>query len=180
MDFKIGDRVIVEKTNIPYDCNGKIGTIVEGPWGLTYKWNVVFDDGLKLWCDVKCLVEDNKKQNKIVITHDGKTTTVTLYRENGSKEVATAKCCPEDTFDFNVGAKLAMERLMEKTKKPEPPKYFTGKAVCVRKHIPWWTEGKIYEFVNGTAKDDDGDMRSYQCETAIKNNFNKIFLPIVE
>lgn len=54
------------------------------------------------------------ENNKIVITHDGKTTTATLYREDGSKEVATAKCCPEDTFDFNVGAKLAMERLMKK------------------------------------------------------------------
>ena len=59
------------------------------------------------------------EQNKIVITHDGKTTTATRYREDGSKEVATAKCCPEDTFDFNVGAKLAMERLMKKVEPVE-------------------------------------------------------------
>ena len=61
-----------------------------------------------------------QKSEKIVITHDGKTTTATLYRENGSKEVATAKCSPEDTFDFNFGAKLAMERLMKKVEPADP------------------------------------------------------------
>lgn len=50
---------------------------------------------------------------KIVITHDGKTTTATMYCDDGTKKVATARCAPEDTFDFNVGAKLAMDRLME-------------------------------------------------------------------
>jgi len=51
---------------------------------------------------------------KIVITHDYKTTTATLYRGD-EKVVATARCAPEDKFDFMVGAKLAMERLAEKT-----------------------------------------------------------------
>lgn len=51
---------------------------------------------------------------KIVIMHDNKTTTATLYRGD-EKVVATAKCAPEDEFDFMVSAKLAMERLAEKT-----------------------------------------------------------------
>lgn len=247
MDFKIGDRVIVEKDNINFGRNGWTGTIVKGPWGETYKWEVVFDDGLKLWCDVKCLAEETKKQDKIVITTDGKTTTATLYREDGSKEVATAKCCPEDTFDFNVGAKLAMERLMKKVepvtewrvvnrkprvgdyirltrvdyptidnlgdirkvdgvkddlvyvleknhpgfkpnnsnfewnysqreyevvekvtttepKKPEPPKYFTGRAVCVSMDDDdgmdtTFTVGKIYKIDNGKFIDNNGSIR---------------------
>lgn len=181
------------------------------------------------------------EQNKIVITHDGKTTTATLYREDGSKEVATAKCCPEDTFDFNVGAKLAMERLMKKVapveewrvvdrkprvgdyirlktngmfnfnepgdilkvdevvigshvrvfgynhahqttdanklwnylggeyevvekvtttepKKPEPPKYFNGKVVCVNSgNVPKvLTVGKIYNFTDGCSVSETG------------------------
>jgi hypothetical protein len=264
MKFKIGDRVIVEKSNIESICKcaGKTGTIVEGPVGRTFVWSVLVDGYLApYWCDVKCIAEDTKKQNKIVITHDAKTTTATLYREDGSKEVATAKCCPEDTFDFNVGAKLAMERLMKKVepveewrvvnrkpkigdfirlkyatysfdkdgdihtvhrvhehyleihqndysspdahrddrawtwtytndnyevvervtttepKKPEPPKYFTGKAICIREDICWWTKGKIYEFVDGRTTDDEGDFRRYTCN---QYNFNQIFLPIVE
>lgn len=52
---------------------------------------------------------------EIVITHDYKTTTATMYRGD-EKVVATARCAPEDKFDFVVGAKLAMERLAEKTK----------------------------------------------------------------
>lgn len=56
----------------------------------------------------KCLNE------KIVITHDGKTTTATKYCGDGSKVTATAKCAPEDEFNFEVGAKLALERLTEK------------------------------------------------------------------
>lgn len=51
----------------------------------------------------------------IVITHDNKTTTATLYRGN-EKVVATARCAPEDEFDFIIGAELVMKRLVEKTK----------------------------------------------------------------
>jgi len=58
---------------------------------------------------------------KIVITHDGKTTTATMYCDDGSKKTATAKCAPEDTFDFKFGANLAMERLIGKAEtKVEP------------------------------------------------------------
>lgn len=246
MKFKIGDRVIVEKSNIECtcECAGKTGTIVEGPLGRTFIWKVRMDNGGCYWCNVKCLAEDAKKQDKIVITHDGKTTTATLYREDGSKEVATAKCCPEDTFDFNFGAKLAMERLMKKVepvtewrvvdrkprvgdyirlktnggysfsepgdilkickagylddvyvygkdhprntrnpdndwcytreeyevvekvtatepKKPEPPKYFTGKVICVENRINdgEFTVGKIYEIKDGNFTDNLGKIR---------------------
>lgn len=58
-------------------------------------------------------------EEKIVITHNGKVTTATLYGKFGSKETATASCSPEDTFDFNVGAALALERLTKKVNPPE-------------------------------------------------------------
>ena len=51
---------------------------------------------------------------KIVITHDGKTTTATMYLEDGTKKVATAKCAPEDEFEFRIGAEIAMARLVDK------------------------------------------------------------------
>lgn len=54
--------------------------------------------------------------DKIVITTDGKTTTATKYCADGNEVTATAKCAPEDEFDFNIGAELALNRLIEKTK----------------------------------------------------------------
>lgn len=64
-------------------------------------------DWLSGWYKFEAVTTD-----KIVIMHDGKTTTATLYRGD-EKVVATAKCAPEDKFDFMVGAKLAMERLAD-------------------------------------------------------------------
>lgn len=52
--------------------------------------------------------------NKIVITTDGNKTLARLYENNEVVRIAEAKCSPEDTFDFETGAKLAFERLMEK------------------------------------------------------------------
>ena len=52
--------------------------------------------------------------NKIVITTDGNKTLARLYENNEVVRTAEAKCSPEDTFEFETGAKLAFERLMEK------------------------------------------------------------------
>ena len=60
--------------------------------------------------------ENERKTNKsIIINTDGyKVVTATLYDENGEQlRKETAKCSPEDVFDFEVGAKLAVERLFE-------------------------------------------------------------------
>lgn len=54
---------------------------------------------------------EKKHHQKIVITTDGVETLARLYDGDKVVKKATAKCFPEDTFDFNVGAKLAFERL---------------------------------------------------------------------
>ena len=72
------------------------------------------ENGGSGWCWNDSDIVGRVTDEKIVITHDGKVTTATLYGVMGNKVTATARCAPEDTFDFNVGAKLAMERLMEK------------------------------------------------------------------
>lgn len=122
--YKIGDRVIVDESNIDFmfgSHSDKHGEIVNIHHDSDHPYQVKIDNDATLWCKVKCLAPEKKeetkgekKTEKIVITHDGKTTTATLYREDGTVETATARCAPEDTFDFNFGAKLAMERLMEK------------------------------------------------------------------
>lgn len=116
--FKVGDKVIGNHpTRYAYTKKGWKGVVtrvspngyiaVKGEGNTNHNSEFV---GLESkYFD---LVPTNEE--KIVITHNGKTTTATKYCTDGSKVTATARCAPEDEFDFNVGAKLAMERLMEK------------------------------------------------------------------
>ena len=54
---------------------------------------------------------------KVVITTDGKTTTAKMYEGKKLLKAAESSCSPEDTFDFAIGAKLALERVTEKEQK---------------------------------------------------------------
>ena len=93
---------------------------------------------------------------KIVITSDGVTTTARKY--DGKKVVKEAKavCSKDDEFNFDVGAKLAMERLLE-----DKPKLYNGKVVCIEvsDHSRGFTKGKIYRFAEGFMLDDDNEVR---------------------
>lgn len=51
-------------------------------------------------------------QHKIVIITDGKETHARQFVGKKVIKSAMAKCSPDDAFDFNIGAKLAFERLM--------------------------------------------------------------------
>lgn len=62
---------------------------------------------LSAWYDFEVV-----KDQKIVITTDGKETLARLYEDNNVIKTATARCAPDDTFDFATGAKLAFDRLM--------------------------------------------------------------------
>lgn len=50
--------------------------------------------------------------NSIHIYSDGKTTTAILKDGKKTVKTAQAKCSPDDTYDFNIGAKLAFDRLI--------------------------------------------------------------------
>jgi len=65
---------------------------------------------------VELVFEEETKNDKIVITNDGKTTTATLYSNGKKVGIGTAVCHDDDVFDIYAGAKLALERL-EKNKK---------------------------------------------------------------
>ena len=94
---------------------------------------------------------------------------IVIYRIGNkvvAKDIITGKecysrCHPDDEFDFNIGAKLAFDRLVGNVETEPKPKYYNGKVVCVDNS--WntlsYTVGKIYEFVDGFAIDDDGDRR---------------------
>lgn len=112
--YKIGDRVIASDNMDNY--KKQPGTIVDLWYSPNHPtpYRVKFDAcGCLLWSEVHGLIVP---EQKIVITTDGtKITTATLYEDGKKVKTATAKCCPEDTFDFMVGAKLACERLSPKT-----------------------------------------------------------------
>lgn len=60
---------------------------------------------------------EKKHSQKIVITTDGTETLARLYEGGKVVKSATAKCSPKDAFDFNIGARLAFDRLLGEEKK---------------------------------------------------------------
>ena len=97
-------------------------------------------------------------QPVIVITSDGVTTTATRRIGKTIQAIATAKCNPCDTFDFDEGARIAFERLCGRDPFPEKPKAYNGRMICAESPYPWWTVGKIYEVVDGRITANDGDV----------------------
>lgn len=61
-----------------------------------------------------------KKGQKIIITTDGKTTKARLFDGKELIKSAEAKCHPDDEFDFETGAKVAFDRLVEREEKVKP------------------------------------------------------------
>ena len=166
--FKVGDYVIGnKKANGNYSVTkrawvGKVSEVYDD-----YFTAYGFDPMLRMdlhfgHLKYECFDLYTKDQpTKIVITTDGKTTTAKMYRDKQLVEVQTTKCHPEDRFDFKVGARIAFDRLVgEKKEEPAKPKYYNGKVVCVNNGgIPeLYTEGKIYQFVDGVFTFDDGDI----------------------
>ena len=103
-------------------------------------------------------------QPVIVITSDGVTTTATRRIGKAIQVTATAQCGPNDSFDFDEGARIAFERLCgrdpfpEKPENTATPEAYNGRMICVESPYPWWTVGKIYEVVDGRITADDGDV----------------------
>lgn len=123
--FKVGDKVrILDGSKIndyrgdwTSDMNNYIGKVCtirkaseDKPTGywmkeIDYIWD---ERGLER-------IEDKLKNQKIVITHDGKMTTAKFYDGKQVIKAAKAKCSPSDEFDFNVGASIALARLTGQT-----------------------------------------------------------------
>ena len=142
MKYKIGDKVRVRDdlrleevykmdNGTDYDSvvfemlklKGKEATI------LTYtdsnKYLISEDGGCWTWTD-EMFSGLAVSRPKIVITTDGKTTTAKMYKGKKLLKAAESRCSPEDTFDFAVGAKLALERVTKKE-----PKFKIGQFVRV-------------------------------------------------
>lgn len=77
----------------------------------------------------------------------------TDYRGSGSKVVASAsaKCSSDDIFDFNIGAKLAMDRLYEGYDMTPKPKRKPYNGLIYIHHYPGncLKDNSIYRVKNG-------------------------------
>lgn len=139
--FKKGTRVIVKK---PYHSNSNIvdksGVIIkifsDKPGTLADKAMVEFDedikghDGFSNGAKGHCWVIPNSpeylqpdysqmKEEKILITANCNIVEACLYTD-GEILSASAKCSPEDDFDFIKGAEIATTKLFEKIKTERP------------------------------------------------------------
>lgn len=273
MKFKVGDKVRV-RTDLKegwryYMADKKESNVLATPMsklkGQVVTISKIIDHqyaikecanagiGVFRWVDEMFESEPIKSfdRKKIVITTDGTETHARLYEENKLVKTATAKCSPEDTFDFAAGARIAFSRLFEEGEATKPrievgkyykcvdpilpcdgiikvtakdgteysyvavegmegdtarhrfyadslfesfltpmpidykpePKYYNGKVVCTYKGVDayGYTVGKIYEFIDGTVVDDDGDVR-YKLHPV--SNISELrlvkFIPLVE
>lgn len=166
MKYKVGDKVRVRKdlrvgsaynhwlvVDAMMKHRGKTVTIAV----VGYNRYLIKEDGAGLsWTDE--MLEPIRE--KIVITTDGVTTTARKYDGKNLIKEAKAVCSKDDTFNFDVGAKLAMERLMAEDK----PKLYNGKVVCIdasyySSKCTGFTKGKIYRFAEGFMLDDDNEVR---------------------
>lgn len=134
--FKVGDKVIAKK-NTPYPIinNGWKGVVTHVDGGRN---NFICVMGNGLLGNVGAIVNpkffdlDVTTDQKIVITTDGGTTTAKLYHGKTVNKTATAKCSPDDKFDFVEGAKIAFNRLTDREiHKSETGKIKVGDLVKV-------------------------------------------------
>lgn len=169
MKYKVGDRVritadenkldIWEQASPKVKWLGKAMTVrATLPISKSYKMSEDKAESCgRGWDWPEGEIDGITDEHKIVITTDGKTTTAKLYDGKKFIKEATAKCSPEDEFDFKIGAELAFRRVLEVTSQ----KQFTGKAVYTSCSDHGLTRGKIYKFVDGYFWDDYNRKRPY-------------------
>lgn len=144
--YKVGDKVrIVSKnpnaigfTDEMEKYLGKTLTVIkvrERPYGLsTYNFkeatvgNPSMDIPRKVshwnfaesW--ISGLAEPERGPCTVELRFDGMITTATLKRGGRDVKTAEARCNPKDTYSRAEGARVAVERLFEKTRKEDKPK----------------------------------------------------------
>lgn len=177
--FKVGDKVFVthdEKELIhvgcPHSYAGQKGEVAMCESG-AHDALIRFSDGKCWWLYLKSL--KNISPEKIIIYRNG---AEVVAKNTSTGKTGVAKCNPADEFDFNTGAKLALERLTNP--EPEKPKYYTGKVVCVSSNSSYYTKGKVYEIKDGVGKDDEGDAMTYKPVKSFEEFSQKMLSKFIE
>ena len=183
--FKLGDKVKI-KTNsdvsdltrygFPEESIKQIGEVAD----LTPFDDLVivrFQNSVVKW-RVPTRFLKLAKPEKIIIYRNG---AEVVAKNTATGKTGVARCNPADEFDFNTGAKLALERLINP--EPEKPKYYTGKVVCVTPFTSFYTKGKVYEIKDGVGKNDEGNKmtnRPVKSFAEFRQNMVSKFIELVE
>lgn len=162
MKFKVGDKVRIKNGlvgGIHYDgvyftygmaeLGGKVFTVERAEAGGRYYLN----DGYG-YCWTESTLEPIEE--KLIIYRENNKTIAKYYKDDKTV-TAEAKCAPEDEFDFEYGAKLAMDRAIEKMKEEEIG-YSWVRCVGYRqkREFNFTVGGKYKIFSNGRITDDTG------------------------
>lgn len=134
MKYKVGDRVkiVAKRTGEGWNSDGymdkwlgKTMTVTDITMNCYKMAEDVGDRGPYTgWCWWEHMIEGLANDtHKIVITTDGKTTLARLYDGKTVVKSAEAKCSQEDTFDFMIGAKIALDRLNAPKSAPEEKEF---------------------------------------------------------
>lgn len=188
--FKLGDKVRA-KNNARYSIttNGWVGevTFVDG------NWIKVFGDGLtgrkeygKGFLVKAKDFELIKKMDpkKIIITTDNKTTTARMFEGKKIIKSAEAKCSPEDKFDFEIGAKIAFNRLVDGKEEIKPKELLKNGVFGKSKEWGWFVvinDSLVFEKGGMTVIDnyDDGLRISFGYGTLLSEEEIEIIVKAV-
>ena len=98
----------------------------------------------------------NKKGDVVKVVDTPSYTTTFCFIGDPTCEYSGGICvCFKSDYSYVLDGYHA-----EPEAEPEPkPEYWSGKVVCVSSGDECFTVGKMYEFVNGEVKDDEGDAR---------------------
>ena len=165
MKFKVGDKVRVKKDLVIGNWYGKdtfssgmkdsLGGVFEVEKIVGYGYILSCSD-IHIYTDEMLEPVDDAIPEKLVIYRNSNKTIAKYYK--GNKTVtAESKCAPEDEFDFEYGAKLAMDRAIEKMKEEEIG-YSWVRCVGYRqkREFNFTVGGKYKIFSNGRITDDMG------------------------
>lgn len=119
--FKVGDRVKA------YGRFGKVleinslGIIIECKKKSNGAQIARYPQKWVVWPDERQVELANARHELHVTCTDGITTTAAYKLDGKVEKTAKAVCCPSDTFNFNVGAELAIKRVLGVEDRPAQP-----------------------------------------------------------
>lgn len=168
MKFKVGDKVRVVRNDVNRNTRdaiiGAVGVInhidtcdTKLPYAVEFKEeNIEYSSCFGhcrarrgYWCCDEMLELVEKKPNECIVIYRKDSDVIALDKRTGKK--AVAKCSPDDEFDFNIGAKLAFERLEALEKQDEEIKVGDYvKVVDCGKLYPYYNQ-KVKELANNNA-----------------------------
>ena len=184
MRFKEGDKVRVKKFKerpLYWNREGKMDHLmgkvvkIERESSIARGRYVVHD--FKNDRDWRIEEDDLEPVNETIVIYRKDREVIAVDKVTGDK--AIAKCSPEDTFDFNVGAKLAFDRLMNSNKENITVEDMRNrlKSYCYcrlcRDCILDSPKCRCGLGVHFMSKDDDGNYE--MSDEEIKDAFNIVF-----